>query len=175
MRTRYDIEVTQEDIDKAVRCSFSHCIVAEALRRQIDGIDIISIDRRTIRFSLPLEARRIFYVTPPAVDDYIVAFDAGDTIQPFRFRLWKPWYDIPMRPRVESGNPKRVKDKTTRGTRRVELAMQTEGGGHTGKVMVEKDIPLPRNFRSRKGTVQRVFGKRTLRVNQQDTPSLSAD
>jgi hypothetical protein len=80
-----NIEVTQHDIDRAKVNDSSRCVVATAVARSIPGASRISVDVQTIRFTLSGE--RFVYLTPPAVTGYVIAFDAGEEIHPFRFRL----------------------------------------------------------------------------------------
>lgn len=84
-RTFANVEVTQYDIDRAKVNDSSRCVVATALARSIPGSSRISVDVQTIRFTL--NGERFVYLTPPAVTGYVIAFDAGEEIHPFRFRL----------------------------------------------------------------------------------------
>jgi len=79
------VEVTQEMIDKALRKNSSRCVVATAIAGRFPQASRITVDVHSIKFTNG--ARRYTYLTPPKVMDYIVAFDAGDTLHPFRFRL----------------------------------------------------------------------------------------
>ena len=87
MTDRYfaNVDVTQYDIDRARVNDSSRCVVATAIARAIPGASRISVDVQTIRFTLGGE--RFVYLTPPAVTGYVIAFDAGEAIHPFRFRL----------------------------------------------------------------------------------------
>ena len=79
------VEVTQADIDRATRNHSARCVVATAIARSIDGARSVSIDAQTVRFTVDDERR--IYLTPPAAVGYVIAFDAGDTLHPFAFRL----------------------------------------------------------------------------------------
>src|SRR5258708_3609204 len=87
---RYQIKVTQQDIDAGVRNSSAHCIVATALGFQLPEATRISIDAQTIRFSVGRE--RFTFLTPLAVQQYVIAFDAGDfkALKPMEFVLDNP-------------------------------------------------------------------------------------
>lgn len=87
---RYQIKVTQADIDAGVRNSTAHCIVGTALGMQVPEATYISIDSQTVRFSLKDE--RLNFLTPPAVREYVIAFDAGDfaKLKPIDFVLAEP-------------------------------------------------------------------------------------
>ena len=79
------MDVTEKDIDQALVKNSSRCVVATAIARSIPGANRIQVDVQSIRFSL--EGERHVYLTPYAVAGYVVAFDAGDDIHPFRFQL----------------------------------------------------------------------------------------
>lgn len=81
----YEVNVTQEDIDKAFKKDSARCVVAQAIARTFPKAGRISVDIHGIRFTDG--AKRYTYLTPPLVEQYVVAFDAGETIHPFRFRL----------------------------------------------------------------------------------------
>ena len=79
------IAVTQDDIDAGLRKNSSRCVVALAIARTVTGASGIIVDAHTVRFTT--DGRRYTVLTPPRVADYVVAFDAGDTLHPFTFRL----------------------------------------------------------------------------------------
>jgi hypothetical protein len=85
MANRHTIDVTQEDIDQALRKDSSRCVVATAVARAFPKASRIQVDVYGIKMSIG--DRRHTYLTPPKVHEYIVGFDAGDTIHPFRFSL----------------------------------------------------------------------------------------
>jgi hypothetical protein len=45
---------------------------------------------QTIRFTDPKKAQRYTYLTPPIAQDYLVAFDQGQFLEPFLFNLTSP-------------------------------------------------------------------------------------
>ena len=79
------VDVTQDDIDTALRKNSSRCVVATAIARKFPKAARIVVDVHSIKFTDG--ERRYTYLTPPKVMDYIVAFDAGDALHPFTFRL----------------------------------------------------------------------------------------
>jgi hypothetical protein len=79
------VNVTQVDIDKALRNHSARCVVATAIKRAVSTAKRIEVDLQTIRWSTDTE--RVVFVTPVPVMDYITDFDAGDEIKPFSFRL----------------------------------------------------------------------------------------
>jgi hypothetical protein len=93
------VEVTQDDIDKADIKNSSRCVVATAIARSVPDATRVSVDVQSVRFTSDGE-RRIF-LTPPAVAGYVVAFDAGDEIFPFNFRL-RTDQEVAVRRRVRT-------------------------------------------------------------------------
>ena len=87
-QTRYSIEVTEDDIAKAKRNDSYVCVVAQAVMRTIPDAHHIDVDSQSIRFTR--NGRRFLYLTPYAVQGYVVAFDAGESIEPFAFTLREP-------------------------------------------------------------------------------------
>jgi hypothetical protein len=140
---RFKIEVTQQDINLGVRDQSAHCIVATAIGRQIEAATRISVDAQTVRFTL--DARRLIFLTPPKVGDYVIAFDAGafDAIKPIAFELSNPLVAKPAQPRA----PRLI----VKGEQPVELS---DGDA-------KRSLPSPSA-----PTRTRVFGRRAFRVNQ---------
>jgi|SRR6188508_1219213 len=87
-QTRFSIEVTEDDIAKARRNDSYVCVVAQAVMRTIPSAHHIDVDTQSIRFTEG--NRRLVYLTPYAVQGYVVAFDAGESIEPFSFTLREP-------------------------------------------------------------------------------------
>lgn len=79
------IQVTQADIDKSLHKNSSKCVLATAVARSIPGARRIDVDLQTVRFTV--DGERHVYLTPPGASGYVIAFDAGDPIHPFGFRL----------------------------------------------------------------------------------------
>lgn len=84
-RTRTQIQVTEADIAKAHRKNSVRCVVVQAIARTIPDASRIDVDIQTIRWSRAGE--RFIYLTPYSTQGYIIAFDAGEEIQPFTFVL----------------------------------------------------------------------------------------
>lgn len=82
---RRRIKITQAEIDKAKPQQSGKCLVARAIAAKFPDASRIDIDQQTIRFTRAGE--RWVYLTPWAVQRYIVEFDAGDPIDPFEFSL----------------------------------------------------------------------------------------
>lgn len=87
-KRRFNIEVTEKDIAKAKRNDSYVCVVSQAIARAIPDATRIETDTQAIRFSR--NGERLVYMTPYAVQGYVIAFDAGDEIHPFSFQLREP-------------------------------------------------------------------------------------
>jgi hypothetical protein len=129
--TKYTtIEVTQADIDKAIRKNSARCVVATAVARSIPGASHVDVDLQTVRFTVDGERR--IYLTPPGAAGYVVGFDAGDPIHPFGFRLSEA-HRVSVRqdkhtPASKERNRatmavKRAKKKAARAQERLELEL----------------------------------------------------
>jgi hypothetical protein len=79
------IQVTEADIKKAETKSSMRCVVAQAIARTVPDARRVDVDVQTVRWTRGDD--RYVYLTPYSVQGYIIAFDAGDDIQPFTFAL----------------------------------------------------------------------------------------
>lgn len=93
------VQVTEADIAKAEVNSSMRCVVAQAIARTMPDATRIDVDVQTVRWSQAGE--RKVYLTPYSVAGYVIAFDAGDPIEPFTFVLRSD-----RRVPVKSGNRK---------------------------------------------------------------------
>jgi hypothetical protein len=84
---RFIIEVTEKDIARAHQNDSYKCVVAQAIARNIPDAHRIEVDTQAIRFTRTSTQQRYVYLTPYAVQGYVIAFDAGEKIEPFRFGL----------------------------------------------------------------------------------------
>jgi hypothetical protein len=84
-KNRITIEVTPHDIARSKRGDSYNCILAHAIARIIPDATRIGVDTQAIRFTHA--GKRFTYLTPPVAAGYVAAFDAGDAMYPFRFRL----------------------------------------------------------------------------------------
>jgi len=135
--TRHTIEVTQGDIDRAMTKNSSRCVVATAIARSIPSATRISVDVQSIRFTVAGE--RFAYLTPYAVSGYVVAFDAGDDIHPFRFRLDEA-HAVAVRQtkRTDAGKAtQQARDKASRKRKALDSQQQRLAG------MTDPTLPPP--------------------------------
>jgi hypothetical protein len=82
-----NVVVTPDIIDRAVVKNSNHCMAAEAIKAANRHLSHISVDIQTIRASDPMRRQRYIWLTPRKVQTAIIAFDQGNEVQPFNFRL----------------------------------------------------------------------------------------
>lgn len=149
----FHFNVTQADIETGLRNNSYHCAVSQAIARTLPDAKFISTDIQTIRFSLAELGVRYVFLTPPKVQEYVAAFDAGDSLQPFSFILGRPaWQSSRWTGRTT--NPKKLSPEDT------VAKVRTPDGGVT---LVKAKRPAPQMVASSR----RVYGLRVMRVNQE--------
>jgi hypothetical protein len=114
-RTRITIEVTERDIERAHKNDSYRCIVAQAIARTVPDAARIEVDTQAIRFTT--EGERRVYLTPYAVQGYVIAFDAGEPIEPFSFQLRNPVRSRPTRKTEVGKAAQRAADRARREAR----------------------------------------------------------
>lgn len=82
-----DLQVTQEDIDRAMRENSHSCMIAEAIKRELPGVKHVSVDIATIRWTDAINNRRVMCLTPMQCQEGLARFDLGVPPKPFRFNL----------------------------------------------------------------------------------------
>ncbi len=86
-RARMAVSVTAEDIGAAVPKDSAHCMIADAIKRQLPHTRNVSVDLATIRWTDPSTGMRITYLTPGVAQERLLQFDEGVELEPFTFRL----------------------------------------------------------------------------------------
>lgn len=102
------IDVTAADISLAKQRESMRCVVSMAIARQVVGAENVMVDIATVRWTDRPNRLRLAYVTPASVARYVLAFDQGHNIGPFRFRLDHLAWTRPMRSRSD---PKRWRNE----------------------------------------------------------------
>jgi hypothetical protein len=186
-KTRFQIKVTPEDIAKAKRNDSYKCVVTQAIARAIPDATRIETDTQTIRFTW--EGNRYMFLTPASVQGYVIAFDAGEPLDPFSFHLRDPF---PARrnvyaPKGERANRARkvARDTVIKKARTAETpldpaaveleAREASKAAYAASIAAENaDDPIttmlqpdgrrrvPRVFKRK----ERAYGHRLLRINQ---------
>lgn len=165
MTTRINVEVTETDISKAIVSDSYKCVVAQAIARTIPDSTRIEVDVQTIRFTRMETGKRYVYLTPYTVQGYVVAFDAGDVIEPFRFQLRNP---LTVKRRLIQNAEPEVKpneecDKPKEAVETDHLDSPVMAYAVAKRVSTDGDIKAPPRTFKRKS---RAYGMRVLRYNQ---------
>lgn len=130
-RVRYRFAVTEEDIASAEVGDSYRCVIAQTIKRQIPDASHIEVDTQTIRWSD--EGGRHVFLTPFAVGGYVVAFDAGEEIVPFRFQIE---YAVPAA-------QKRAKTEAARAAKKSRRKITTERSRRQTAAAVLSDPDAP--------------------------------
>lgn len=177
MQTRWNVNVTEQDIAKAQKNDSYTCVVAQAVARTIPDATRLEVDTQAIRLTRGKE--RFIYLTPYAVQGYVIAFDAGEAIEPFSFQLRNP-RRVKTRLRTAAGKAadiarnaaiekvRRRKPDATKAEVRAaaKAAYATASEKHKGEPKseaVKGRLAPPRVFKRK----QRAYGHRLLRINKQ--------
>lgn len=110
---RQNLQVTQADIDGALRENSHSCMIADAIKRQIKGAERVAVDIATIRWTDTIKNRRIVCLTPLACQDGLVKFDLGIAPGPFSFHLRSTQITTASHRPVVGEDGKTVKRKRT--------------------------------------------------------------
>src|SRR5262245_27636965 len=177
------VAITEKDIEKAHRNNSYKCVVAQAVARTFPDDHHIEVDTQTIRITDGQERKA--YLTPYAVQGYVVAFDAGDRIEPFSFQLRNP---VPVRQPKMTSSGKLAHQAQVRARRRAHKAGRDSKvaareayaavkAEHPGRSTEPAEGPArtapPRVFKLK----QRTYGMRMLRINRQqaEAPAKAAE
>lgn len=121
--TRWEISVTQADIDRAITKNSAKCVVVQAIARTLPTATRIEVDTQTVRFTI--DGERYAYLTPYSVSGYVIGFDAGDSIHPFRFRLYEDQkVAVRSRKRTPAGLATQAADKKAKAAQAKAAAAQ---------------------------------------------------
>jgi hypothetical protein len=174
--SRINVEVTDSDIKGAKRGDSFICAVSVAIARTVPDATRIEVDSQTIRFTTG-DGQRLLYLTPYAVQGYVIGFDAGDPIEPFHFQLRDP-QRVARRLTTPDGK------KVTRAARSARDAKKESSASledvrkaakisyskarkqASGPLTISDDggrRPTPRVFKKK----ARSYGHRLLRINQE--------
>lgn len=107
------VHVRASQIAAAVRRNSHRCMIADAVAATIPGAAHILVDVQSIRWSDLETSQRFVYLTPHAVQQALLRFDAGQPVRPFSFMLWADaGFAKPMRSR--RGDPAVAKARRDR-------------------------------------------------------------
>jgi hypothetical protein len=182
---RITIKVTEADIERAHRNDSYKCVVAQAIARTVSGATNIDVDTQAIRFTVDGERR--VYMTPYAVQGYVIAFDAGDPIEAFSFQLRDP-VKVKRQVKTEAGKiAARAAENARHATRKARLEPLASGSiaipdeaneaakaayaearkahpGATNQLAAPGRAAPPRVWKKKR----RAYGHRLLRINREE-------
>lgn len=75
------IQVTQDRIDRATKCSLSNCVMALTLRETL-GDGQITVGKEHV-----WRGWRHLFVMPPEMYEYALRFDRGEAVEPREFDI----------------------------------------------------------------------------------------
>ena len=144
------LDVTQNNIDAGVERNSNHCVVADALKEARPDLKYIAVDIQTIRATDVSKKERYVWITPRAIQQFIIDFDRGDRsrIKPFKARLR-------MGQTITAGHTDKA-NKQRKSQRAKLRRAPSKNGGNAPPVLVGGKAP-PRAIGQR-----RQFGLRSL-------------
>lgn len=166
MKTRFKVNVLEEDIERASRNDSLRCVVVQAIARTLPEASGIQVDTQTIRFRVG--DKRYQYLTPPAAAQYVVDFDAGDVIHPFNFQLRDP-REVQVQHRTPEGYLIQAENRRRRKAAREtvdnsgEMSTKPEYLSEAGTRTAPGVKPTRLVFGS---SGRRMYGQRVLRYNR---------
>lgn len=114
------IDVKDHHIAKGKCKSPQHCAIAEAIREEYSGVDYVAVRTSGITISSRNpdgSGCRWHYAVPARIAKAILAFDAGETIEPFRFNA-KIVDTVPVKPLTPEQRNRMYAKQAERLTRR---------------------------------------------------------
>lgn len=85
----FSLNVTPQNIADGVERNSNHCVIADAIKEARPDLKYISVDIQTIRATDVTKKERYVWITPRAVQQFIIDFDRGERAQvkPFKTKL----------------------------------------------------------------------------------------
>lgn len=71
------LRITDDQRQRAIESNSGGCLVADAIKSQYPEYTKVTVDMATIRFSDAAKGVRYTYLTPPAAQHFLLAFDQG--------------------------------------------------------------------------------------------------
>lgn len=84
-----EVAVSADVIRKAMPRDSSHCMIADSLKLAFPKCSP-GVDLATMRYSDRASGVRYTFLTPPSVQDALIKFDQGESVEPFTFKLQRP-------------------------------------------------------------------------------------
>lgn len=143
------ISISAERIALAVPKNSHRCMIADAIKEQVSHASHVIVDLQSIRWTDEAEGVRYFYFTPPAAQEALLKFDAGEKVEPFEFNLPKP---AQVRPQGFTATMERSREKkpTVRRSAAVDSELPPQE--------VQRRSAVRRNQQVRLRDIEREFG-----------------
>lgn len=109
--------VTAAEIRAAIKGDSSHCMIADALRREYPTATRILVDVRTVRMTDPIRRKRYTWLTPYEAARFLVRWDQGIEPPEFAVRLRTPIAITQAGNTGGNGSPRTGSNKVERSTR----------------------------------------------------------
>ena len=125
------------------------------------------MDLQTIRFTVA--GYRLQYLTGPKLAQYVVDFDAGDDIKPFKFTLRDPRVTRQRHRRVDPSAPKAAYGSAEHRAKSAKRHPPETANlvGADGKAAKKVEVMSSRRAAPTSGKgLRRVYGARYLRINR---------
>lgn len=74
---RLDIEITDEQLNRAIKSNSGGCLIADAIKAQYPNLSRVSVDMATIRVTDSARGVRYTYLTPQDAQHILLSFDQG--------------------------------------------------------------------------------------------------
>lgn len=133
------IKVTKHHVSEAIRKNSHHCMIAEAIKEQVEGAQQIMVDLQSIRWTDARLGVRYFYFTPPQAQQALLKFDKGEEVPQFDLELRQPTMVRPRGIATTTGLPYEPRESKQR-----------------------RQKVAPKNRVVKRMTVERQFGVRCL-------------
>jgi hypothetical protein len=163
--TNLTVEITAEIIAQSQRRNSGHCMIADAVRAAAPGVQAVSVDIQTIRFTDSHMRTRMVYLTPRSAQQALIRFDQGQENEPFVIKLRNPHY-VPLTDRPRKTKTTANLD-STEGSTEGSTSAPTADAGVPGK-------PEGRNKRSQPAAVSGGIGGGRPRRQGGDAPPTAA-
>lgn len=154
---RQTIEITRDDIALAEAHSSSHCMIADAIQRQIPNAKRVRVDLQSISWSDYTQNQRVTYLTPRVAQLALINFDQGTHEHPFKFQL--PSKPVLTRKTRQAGESERASKHPKKTTVKARARRTVDGGS---ELTVDGGRPLPTAALANVGK-RRAFGLRAMR------------
>lgn len=107
---RFQVRVTQTEIDTAIPANSGHCMIADAVKRTFTERykrtpGRVSVDLQTIRVSDPLTRQKLIFLTPLVAQRALLQFDQKIKPTEFSFRMDAAQV-LPMQDRTKQKQPR---------------------------------------------------------------------